>query len=1013
MKMKDAEINEFIPRVFDRASVSCKYSPVPVSVTYNNWRDVEVPTLESFVPSLPVTIIVPYYERPEELTRTLASLERQTYPRDLFEVIVVDDGSRAPLERPEGTPLDIKVVHQEDRGYGLARARNTGARAAAHDILLFLDCDVLAEPGWLSGHARWHHVVEDAVTIGFHYHVPIDGVSADTIRNRSGSLKKLFSGRNITPPWIERHMVRTDDLTSRADDVFRVVLGGNMGVGRSFYELVGGSDESFTQWGGEDTEFGYRAYVRGGLLIPVRDAVGWHQGAWMDDRERKKRSSERQRGKLAHQIAHPGFRQQSPGRSYKVPACVVTIVAADAPVERIAESIEDVLTDTVHDLMVFVDMSRDHEDFDIVEHQFGSDPRVLVGASGTALESFPTAAFHVTIPAAVSFRPGVVGRLRGCLNDAVMGTAVSDDGMHVSISRTWALHRAGRTGKEVAAFGAVENISPDVLGLRTGQATRARPSRPTRSVPRVRKSHTAANLKPRVRNSRMAADLKRLNAEIKRVRNPRQAWLLLRAVVVAIRWRQSVRRQSAKVPSAERSTATGNASHERADYSLGAEIVALGQRSRAVFQASGRVAHALRDQHADVVLADTSAEASAADCPTVVLSEAPIQFSVPAFDPWTDNPINRASNAEIVAALGPNGVLPRGVDIDRTVSRNDRASLKQVHRLEDVHWYHRDVRSRAGELARIAANGVVVRIADDDARLEQPLGPELFELMTRDSRTLDRGAHEFLSIRMRRAALRDHSLRSRAQQICGAVLPEPPLPPLVSILMATRRPSFLPQAIDAVARQTYPRLELVLVLHGDGFEACGPHLDRLNCPAKVLPIAAACPFGEALNEAVRASSGSLLSKMDDDDLYDSDHIWDLVLAHDYSRASLVGKGAEYIYLAHSNRTVRRFSGGAETYRNTVAGSAMLIARTEIDRVGGWRPIPRSVDQALIEDVVKAGGRVYRTHGCGYVAVRHGSGHTWKVDDDYFLKAADAQSAGWDPALADFKETTVRPPVCDT
>ena len=109
--MKTSEFNDLNSQSLDGGRTSCKYVPRPVSVTYNNWRDVEVPSPEAFVPSLPVSIIVPYYERPEELARTLASLERQTYPRDLFEVIVVDDGSRPPLERPEGTPLDIKVVH--------------------------------------------------------------------------------------------------------------------------------------------------------------------------------------------------------------------------------------------------------------------------------------------------------------------------------------------------------------------------------------------------------------------------------------------------------------------------------------------------------------------------------------------------------------------------------------------------------------------------------------------------------------------------------------------------------------------------------------------------------------------------------------------------------------------------------------------------------------------------------------------------------------------------------------
>ena len=47
----------------------------------------------------------------------------------------VDDGSPEPLARPRSTPLDVKVVRQEDLGFGLARARNPGVRAAAHDMV--------------------------------------------------------------------------------------------------------------------------------------------------------------------------------------------------------------------------------------------------------------------------------------------------------------------------------------------------------------------------------------------------------------------------------------------------------------------------------------------------------------------------------------------------------------------------------------------------------------------------------------------------------------------------------------------------------------------------------------------------------------------------------------------------------------------------------------------------------------------------------------------------------------
>ena len=51
------------------------------------------------------------------------------------------------------------------------------------------------------------------------------------------------------------------------------MTGHNFAMARAFYDEVGGSDESFDRYGGEDTEFGYRVQTRGGLLVPVRDAL--------------------------------------------------------------------------------------------------------------------------------------------------------------------------------------------------------------------------------------------------------------------------------------------------------------------------------------------------------------------------------------------------------------------------------------------------------------------------------------------------------------------------------------------------------------------------------------------------------------------------------------------------------------------------------------------------------------------------------------------------------------------
>lgn len=461
---------------------SAPLSPVN-SVWYNDWRQVDVTSLDAFTPTRPVSVIIPYYQAPtgpyyqksaETLARTLATLEGQTYPRELFEVIIVDDGSEPPLARPPSTPLDVKVIRRERRVFGRALIRatysqaiNTGVRAAAYDILLFLNSVMLVEAGWMAAHARWHHAVSDALTVGIRAFVDVNGMDAETIRGRAGSLKELFSGRPMDPPLYEGYMAKTNDLTSRADDPFQVVVAGNLGMGKDFYWSVGGFDESFTYWGLEDVELGYRAYTHGGLLVPVRDAVAYRQGRWDEDRDAKRRSTQIQEGIAAHRIAHPWYRGHRPGRIFAVPQYVVTIEVGQCPAGQVVRAVNNVLTDRVRDLLVRIEMpaSDDEERLARLQAEFGPDPRVRVAPTSTALEEFPSSPFHVALPAAVVAKD-LVHRLRVKLGDAAHAEALLPDGAgKVAITRAWALHRAQRTGKSVADFGEARTIPATALKL--------------------------------------------------------------------------------------------------------------------------------------------------------------------------------------------------------------------------------------------------------------------------------------------------------------------------------------------------------------------------------------------------------------------------------------------------------------------------------------------------------------------------------------------------------------------
>ena len=966
--------------------------PPPARVRWNDWPALRMPEGGGFVPSMGVSVVIPYCDAGEALGPAMAALEGQDWPLDLLEAVVVDDGSRPPLAPPD-TPLDLRVVRLEDRGFGLARARNAGARAARHDILVFLDADVVAAPGLVAVHARWHHAVADALTLGFCRSVDADGVDADAVR--AAGPAALLADRPCDPPWNARHLAASGEMTAWRDDLFRAVTGNNLAVSRGFFEEVGGFDEGFERYGGEDTEFGYRAQAGGGLLVPVRDALGWHLGRWHEGRAEKGRDAGIQQGKLAGLIPLPGFRDAAPGRIHQVPRLVVTVDAGDAAPERVFEAVEDVLADPVGDLVVRVAVPAGFSaaGLDWLESRLGPDPRVRLGPARAALDAFPSAWAHMALPAAAPRHPGLAGTLARALEGRSEVTGVLADGSRVVAARTWALARAHRAGGKAGDYGAAATVrlappcpAPGPRSLRA----LGRGSRP--AVSRWAPGGTAG----------------RILDEARHVRGLRTGWRFLGWFGRALAWRLG---QDCRTERERRRTA-GSAP-------LGVEIAVLGPRARAAFADSPRAARGIPrppgGRHVDAALADTpalAAEAAAAGIPVAVLSVAGAgaRLGVPAFDPGRWNPVGWTPNVEDrVGALGPPALLPAGAAADRRVGAGAPGPLRRLHHVEDIAAFHPEARARAGVLARLAAAGVPVRLADADADraggLAELLGPELHGLMASGIRGAGVRARESLSIAMRRAALRDHSLGARARQVAEvAGLADPPRPPLVSVLLATRRPHLLEAALANVARQGWPRLELVLALHGGGFgddpvrDAAWPD-GRFPHPVRVLRPGADLPLGSVLNAASDAARGALLAKMDDDDLYGPDHILDLVLAQRYSGAGLVGKCPATVYLARSDRTVRCRRSPSETRSRSVTGGTMLIARDALVRAGGWRRAPRHVDRALVEDVLASGGTVYRLHDEGYVLVRHGGGHTWGAGDGHFLDQAEEVRPGWHPALA--------------
>lgn len=215
-------------------------------------------------------------------------------------------------------------------------------------------------------------------------------------------------------------------------------------------------------------------------------------------------------------------------------------------------------------------------------------------------------------------------------------------------------------------------------------------------------------------------------------------------------------------------------------------------------------------------------------------------------------------------------------------------------------------------------------------------------------------------------------------------------PPLIGVILSTNRPDLVAHAVRQIQAQRFVEVELRIGLHGCS-EADIGEVDLAAgavTSAEVVEFASDAVFGEVLQRLSERVTADWVSKWDDDDLYGSHHLVDLWLGALVTRSPLVGKAAEFVLLEDDGLLVRRRGGRTYSPTRFLAGGALFMSRVALDAVGGWGPVPRSVDQDLIERFELSGLRVTRIHGYEFVLVRHGRGHTWDADSGYFLAAAD-------------------------
>lgn len=106
-----------------------------------------------------ISVIIPTYDAEKTIINTLNSFISQTFDKDKFEILIVDDGSTDNTKKlvnefinKYGNLLSIKFIEISHKG--AAAARNVGIKNSLGDIIVFIDSDCIAPTNWLEEIAR-------------------------------------------------------------------------------------------------------------------------------------------------------------------------------------------------------------------------------------------------------------------------------------------------------------------------------------------------------------------------------------------------------------------------------------------------------------------------------------------------------------------------------------------------------------------------------------------------------------------------------------------------------------------------------------------------------------------------------------------------------------------------------------------------------------------------------------------------------------------------------------------
>jgi len=214
-----------------------------------------------------ISVIIPVFNRREILKKTLLRIKNQQLEDEEYEIILVDDGSTEDLPSVVSSlqlSSVVKIVKIKEKTSNRSLLRNIGADHSAGEVLIFLDSDIMIMSRTLENH--YNEAKNGFVSLGYNVFS----------KHVSNEYPFQFSDLNINDYELDYRPFGLINEVATTPFVFRHCTTGNLALQRKHFDLIGGFDESFTEWGFEDTEFGYRLWKNNIEFVYNKSASAIH-----------------------------------------------------------------------------------------------------------------------------------------------------------------------------------------------------------------------------------------------------------------------------------------------------------------------------------------------------------------------------------------------------------------------------------------------------------------------------------------------------------------------------------------------------------------------------------------------------------------------------------------------------------------------------------------------------------------------------------------------------------------